>query len=59
MYNLTNCLLIQIGPEVLSAPQSIQDRVKFHRFGIAGEDAPHGHPVMYTLQSLMKQNGKI
>lgn len=49
---------LQIGPEIMDAPQEIQDRTTFHRYGIAGLDAPYSSPVMYSLRTLMKQNGK-
>jgi len=38
-------------------PSSQHARTHFHRFGLAGTDKHADRPPMYTLQSLMKQNG--
>jgi len=42
------------GPEITS---DIKDRSHFFKFGLAGEDNHNGNPPMYTLESLLKQNG--
>jgi hypothetical protein len=45
------------GPEI---PKSLLHRTHFHAFGLSGSDKhdPDDTPPMYTLESLMKLNGK-
>lgn len=45
------------GPEI---PRSLLHRTHFKAFGLSGEDKhdPEDNPPMYTLESLMKMNGK-
>ncbi|KAF5329604.1 hypothetical protein D9619_009389 [Psilocybe cf. subviscida] len=42
------------GPEI---PSSQAGRTHFKAVGLAGSDKPHAEPPMFTLESLMKQNG--
>lgn len=44
------------GPEI---PASLSHRTHFNAFGLGGEDkhGPNDNPPMYTLETLMKQNG--
>ena len=44
------------GPEIENVP-SLAARGHFSAVGLAGHDAPHSTPPMYTLQSLMERNG--
>lgn len=45
------------GPEISGAHAS---RTQFRRFGLSGTDqhGPQDSPLMYTLETLMKLNGK-
>ena len=46
------------GPEI---PKPLEYRTHFHPFGLSGSDkhGPDDKPPMYTLESLMKMNGKF
>ena len=47
----------KFGPEI---PTSLLHRTHFKAFGLSGSDkhGPEDKPPMYTLESLMKMNGK-
>ena len=47
----------QFGPEI---PDSFQNRTHFYAYGLSGSDrhGPGDKPPMYTLETLMKINGR-
>lgn len=57
----SNVLIDQLGPEIEeTGSASVRARSTFHSFGLAGKDSEEGqYPRMYTLKSLMKQNGQL
>ena len=50
--------LSQWAPDIAEYPE-LSARAHFFKYGIAGTDSAAGEvPAMYTLQSLMTQNGR-